>query len=421
MKGGNPNKVTKGLKKSDRVIVVTKSANKGGSPPAERVERRTPTKSNQLGRNTRCTQRQVSVTQTVQLIREAARKEDGTTRPLGIASLEDKIVQKAVSDVILTPIFEEDFYECSYGFRPGRGAHQALDAVALAIGRRKVNWILDCDVSKFFDNVDRDWLIKFLEHRIQDKRVIRLIQKWLNAGVMTEDGVRDSGKGTPQGGLISPILANIYLHYALDVWVDYISNPRRMRGEAHLVRYADDFVVGVQYRGDAESFFYKLKERLGKFSLSIHPKKTRLIEFGRFAASNRAKRKQKKPETFNFLGMTHYCSRTRSGKFALRRKPMARTLRAMKDSLRRAMHSSAQEQGLWLGQVYRGWLQYYAVPGSFRYLARFRERMIYDWYKTLRRRSQRTKITWEKTYRYAELFIPTPRIVHPWPGSKKGR
>ncbi len=272
-------------------------------------------------------------------------KPDGGTRPLGVAAIEDKIVQKVVAEIILTPIYEAEFLGFSYGFRPGRGAHNALDAIAVGIDKFKINWVVDCDIRKFFDTVSRDWLVRFLEHRIADKRVIRLIIKWLNAGVMEDGERRDDLRGTPQGSVISPILANVYLHYVLDLWFHKKWRSHEVYGDAIIVRYADDFVVGFQHKQDAERFLDALKERFGSFELELHPDKTRLIEFGRFAPRNRRRRGQGKPETFDFLGFTHYCTETRGGRFQLGRKPvaerMARTLKRIKEALCSRMHDNA--------------------------------------------------------------------------------
>ena len=272
-----------------------------------------------------------------------------------MAALEDKIVQKAVESILLTPIYEAEFLGFSYGFRPGKSAHNALDARAYALGKRKSNWILDADIAKFFDTLDQGQLVKFLEHRIGDRRVIQLIDKWLTAGVM-EDGLRsDTGRGTPQGAIVSPVLANVYLHYTLDLWVDRKWRKQEARGDMIIVRYADDYVVGFQYRSDAERFLQDLKERFRKFGLELHPEKTRLVEFGRYAEANRRARQEGKPETFDFLGFTHRCGKSRNGHFQLWRKPSGkrrnRTLARIREALRRRMHGDVLETGSWLGQV----------------------------------------------------------------------
>lgn len=346
-------------------------------------------------------------------------KPDGSKRPLGIAALEDKILQKAVVDCLLTPIYEAEFLGFSYGFRPERGAHDALDALAFAIERGKTSWIVDADIRKYFDEIDRDWLVRFVEHRIGDKRVVRLVRKWLNAGVL-EDGARsDSGTGTPQGAIVSPVLANVYLHYVLDLWMHRKWRPQVPRGEVRIVRYADDFVVGFQYKQDAEQFMDDLKERLAKFGLRLHPEKTRLVEFGRFAAANRKRRGQGKPETFDFLGFTHFVTTTRRGRFRLGRKPIAkrmgRTLQRIREVLRKRSHHDIWEVGRWLGQVLDGWLHYYAVPGSSQWLRKFVRRLQRIWMAVLRRRSQRHRFAWGRLERMAELLWPPIRIRHPWP------
>ena len=295
-------------------------------------------------------------------------KPDGGERPLGVAALEDKILQRAMVDNILTPIYETEFIGFSYGFGPGRGAHDALDALAYGIMRRKINWIVDADIRQYFDRIDREWMIRFLEVRIGDRRVLRLIQKWLNAGVMEAGKQTDSGQGTPQGAVVSPILANVYLHYALDLWYAKKWRPQETEGDAIIVRYADDFVTGFQHRNDAERFLQDLRARLAGFGLELHPEKTRLLEFGRFAAESRRRNGQGKPETFEFLGFTHYCGSTRAGRCKLGRKPIAkrmrRKLQALKETLRKRMHADKYAVGRWLGQVLRGWLNYYAVPHS---------------------------------------------------------
>ena len=346
-------------------------------------------------------------------------KPDGGTRPLGIAALEDKIVQKAVVDGILTPIYEAEFLGFSYGFRPGRGAHDALDALAYGIEKRKVNWIADADVRQFFDRIDRGWMLQFLEHKIGDKRLIRLIGRWLNAGVMDDGTWTDTVTGTPQGAIVSPVLANAFLHYVLDLWFQKQWRPKIPEGEALIVRYADDFVVGLQHKRDAEQFLRDLKERLGRFGLELHPEKTRLVEFGRFAAANRKARGQGKPETFDFLGFTHYCKVSSKGYFGLGRKPnrkrMTRTLARIKETLRRRWHRSIAENGEWLGRVLDGWLNYYAVPGSTRFLRCFAQRLKRLWLRALQRRSQKDKNTWENIGALVKRYWPKVRIRHPYP------
>jgi len=302
-------------------------------------------------------------------------KADGRRRPIGIPTLEDKIVQRAASEV-LQAVYEADFLGFSYGFRPGRGQHDALDALSVALTRRKVNWVLDADIRGFFDAIDHEWLVRFLEHRIADRRVIRHVKKWLRAGVL-EDGRRvEADCGTPQGGSISPLLANVYLHYAFDLWVEWWRR-HEAGGDVIVVRYADDFIVGFQHRADAERFREALGQRMAKFHLELHPEKTRLMEFGRFAADNRRRRGVGKPETFDFLGFTHACSRTRQGRFTVHRRPVAKRVRAklaaVKEGLRQRMHLPIPEIGRWLGSVVRGWNGYFAVPGTYRILRAFRE------------------------------------------------
>ena len=349
-------------------------------------------------------------------------KPDGGTRPLGVAALEDKIVQKAVTEIILTPIYEAEFLGFSYGFRPGRGAHNALDALAVGVTRRKINWVVDCDIRAFFDTVSRDWLVRFLEHRIGDKRVIRLIIKWLNAGVMEAGEWQDNLRGTPQGSVASPILANIYLHYVLDLWFQKKWRSHEVNGDSVIVRYADDFVVGFQHKRDAERFLSAVKERFGRFALEIHPDKTRLIEFGRFALKDRRQRGQGRPETFDFLGFTHYCAKDRRGRFQLGRKPVAkrmnRTLKRLKEELRRRMHHDVVDTAKWLGRVVNGWLNYYAVPTSFRYLYRFVQRLKRLWHKTLRRRSQKDRFKWARLQTLMDTNWPRLEIRHPWPSQR---
>jgi RNA-directed DNA polymerase len=347
-------------------------------------------------------------------------KPDGRERPLGIAALEDKIVQRALVEV-LNAIWEADFLGFSYGFRPGRGQHDALDALAYGIDRRKVNWVLDADIAGFFDAVSHDWLIRFVEHRVGDRRVIRLIRKWLKAGVMEDGVVTPATVGTPQGAVISPLLANIYLHYVFDLWANQW-RKRHAHGTVIMVRYADDIVVGFEHKADAERFLAEMRERLATFALTLHGEKTRLIEFGRRAAANRSSRGEGKPETFNFLGFTHICGRSRSGRFALLRKTrrdrMRARLKAVQEGLRRRMHTTLEEQGDWLRQVVRGFFAYHAVPTNSDALAAFRHHVIGLWGRMLRRRSQKDRTAWGRIVSLAERWLPRPRITHPWPNAR---
>jgi group II intron reverse transcriptase/maturase len=347
-------------------------------------------------------------------------KPDGRRRPLGIASLEDKIVQQAVLWV-LQCIYEQDFLGFSYGFRPGRSQHDALDALSVALTSKRVNWVLDADIAGFFDAIDHQWLIKFLEHRIGDRRILRLIRKWLRAGVSEEGEWSRTTVGTPQGAVISPLLANVFLHYVLDLWIEQWRR-RHARGEVVVVRYADDFVMGFEHRGDAEACLAALHERFGKFGLELHAEKTRLIEFGRYAAQRRKRRGDGRPETFDFLGFTHIVSKTRShGWFTIRRtsvaKRMRATLSAIKQKLRRRMHRPLGETARWLASVVRGWLGYHAVPGNSRRLTQFVDEVRKLWLHALRRRSQkgRQRWTWSRMNRLANRHLPRPRILHPYP------
>lgn len=344
-------------------------------------------------------------------------KPDGRQRPLGIAALEDKIVQRAVGEV-LNAIYEEDFLGFSYGFRPGRSQHDALDALAVGITSTKVNWILDADVSSFFDSVSHEWLIRFVEHRIGDQRIIRLIRKWLKAGVMEDGKVISTEVGTPQGAVISPLLANIYLHYVFDLWADRWRR-HHAQGNVIIVRYADDSVVGFEHEADARRFLADMRQRLEQFALSLHPDKTRLIEFGRYAIEHRAERGLGKPETFNFLGFTHISGRSRRGTFQLKRKTrrdrMCTKLKGIKEELRRRMHLPIPVQGKWLRQVVRGYFAYHAVPTNIKSLSAFRNCVVDLWRRALRRRSQKDRTTWARIARMASDWLPTPRILHPWP------
>ena len=344
-------------------------------------------------------------------------KADGRQRPLGIAALEDKIVQRATVTV-LNAIYEEDFLGFSYGFRPKRGQHDALDALSVAISNTPVNWILDADIKGFFDAVDQQWLIRFLEHRIGDERIIRLVKKWLKAGVLEEGQWHSSDMGTPQGAVISPLLANIYLHYVFDLWVKQW-RKREAKGKVIVVRYADDIVAGFELETDARRFLDAMRERFEQFGLELHGEKTRLIEFGRFAAERRKRRGQGKPETFTFLGFTFICGKSRSGFYQLQRKTRTDRMRAklleIKTQMRKRMHASIPEQGKWLRSVVTGFFAYHAVPTNQRALSAFRHHVVELWRKSLRRRSQKTKLTWERMTELVNDWLPTPRVLHPWP------
>ena len=344
-------------------------------------------------------------------------KPDGGRRPLAVAALEDKIVQRATM-AVLNAIYEEDFLGFSYGFRPGRGAHDALDALSTAIIRTKVNYIVDADIAKFFDTVDQSWLVRFLEHRLGDKRILRLIQKWLRAGVLEEGRIEVPERGTGQGAAISPLLANIYLHYVLDLWADRWRR-REARGNVVIVRYADDAVFGFEYEDDARRFLEAMRERLAQFALALHPDKTRLIEFGRHAAANREKRGLSKPETFNFLGFTFISGKSRSRSFLLKRKSRGDRMRAklvkLKGQLRRINHAPLTTQGEWLGAVVKGWFNYFAVPTNFKTLAAFHAHVVELWRRALNRRSQRGFIDKARMAALADECLPRPKILHPWP------
>jgi group II intron reverse transcriptase/maturase len=344
-------------------------------------------------------------------------KADGRQRPLAIASLEDKIVQRAVTEV-LNAVLEADFREFSYGFRPGRSPHKALDALAAGIYRKRVNWVLDADIRDFFGSLDRDWLGKFLRHRIADERVLRLIGKWLAAGVIEEGRWSDTGRGSPQGAPVSPLLANVYLHHVLDLWADWW-RKRHARGDVVIVRFADDFIVGFEYQDDAERFLEGLRERFAKFSLELHPDKTRLIEFGPHAARRRAARGEGKPETFAFLGFTHIGATTRSGRFWIRRKTDTKRLRAKlkqaKAEIMRRRHLPVPEQGRWLASVVTGHQAYYAVPGNYDAVNAFRTQVTRHWHHALSRRSQKGRVTWDRMNRLVTRWLPPTRTVHPFP------
>jgi group II intron reverse transcriptase/maturase len=350
-------------------------------------------------------------------------KADGRKRPLGVMALEDKIVQRATVEV-LNAIYEGDFLGFSYGFRPGRSPHQALDALYVAQLTRKVNWVLDADICGFFDAIDRNWLVKFIEHRIGDRRIVRLIQKWLNAGVLEEGKRIQSETGTVQGGSISPLLANVYLHYVFDLWGQRWRNTQA-RGEVIVVRYADDFIVGFQHKEEAERFIKDLRERFAKFGLELHSEKTRLIEFGPWAAENRRRKGQGKPQTFDFLGFTHICGRKRSnGYFTVVRQSMRKRLQAklaeVKAELRRRMCRPVPEVGHWLSTVLTGHYRYYGVPMNTRALGLFRHRVGWLWRRSLSRRSQRGRMSWQRMARLIDRYLPKPRIYHDYPLRRLG-
>src|ERR1019366_8127187 len=345
-------------------------------------------------------------------------KTDGRQRPLGIAAQEDKVFQHAVGKV-LSQIWEEDFQGFSYGFRPGRGQHDALDALWVGIVRKKVGWILDLDIRSVFDKLQHNWLVQIVEHRIGDKRVVRLIQKWLRAGGVEDGKWFQTEEGSPQGWVISPTLANLYLHYVLDLWVK-AWRKKQARGEVIVVRYADDGVLGFQYREDAERFLEQFRERLGKFGLELHPEKTRLMEFGRYAAERRARRGEGKPETFNFLGFTHICGTNhQTGNFTVRRKTMGKRLAAklkeVRAQLQRRMHAGLPQTREWLRQVVRGYFQYHAVPGNWRRLRAFRAEVLHHWCRSLRRRSQRRRESWIALRDRLSALLPPVQILQPYP------
>ena len=347
-------------------------------------------------------------------------KADGRERPLGIAALEDKIVQQAVV-TILNEIYEVDFRGFSYGFRPGRSPHQALDALNVGIQRRRVNWILDADIRGFFDNMNHEWTMKFVAHRVADNRVLRLIRKWLKAGV-SEDGEWSETKvGTPQGAVASPLLANVYLHYVFDLWAE-VWREKVAQGDMIVVRYADDLVVGFEHRAEAERFLKEFQERLAKFGLEIHPEKTRLIEFGRFAQVNRQRRGEGKAETFTFLGFTHYCGTNSKGQFEVWRRTAAKRMRAklqgIKQELRRHLHEPVSVVGAWLKRVVAGYYRYHAVPGNREALRCFRDRLCRLWWQALRRRSQKRRPGWDRLRPVFNRWIPRPRVLHPYPDAR---
>jgi len=344
-------------------------------------------------------------------------KPDGRQRPLGIAALEDKIVQRAVVTV-LNAIYEEDFLGFSYGFRPGRGQHDALDALCVAIKGKRVNWVLDADIKGFFDAVDHSWLLRFVKHRVGDERIARLVGKWLKAGVLEDGHWSTSDQGTPQGAVISPLLANVYLHYVFDLWAQQWRR-REVKGDMIVVRYADDLVVGFELEAEARRFWDAMRTRFEQFSLELHGKKTRLLEFGRYAIERRQRNGQGKPQTFNFLGFTFICGRSRRGAFLLRRHTrrdrMRSALGEIKDEMRRRRHDSLADQGRWLRSVVAGYFAYHAVPTNAQAIGAYRHHVLDLWRRSLKRRSQKGHVTWARMDRLAEEWLPPPHVLHPWP------
>jgi len=344
-------------------------------------------------------------------------KAEGRQRPLGVAALEDKVVQQAVV-TILNQIYEADFLGFSYGFRPGRSQHQALDALSYALTRKAVNHVLDADIRGFFDHLDHGWMMRFLQHRVADRRILRLTQKWLKAGVMEEGQWSETEMGTPQGAVIAPLLANIYLHYVFDLWVN-AWRKRHAGGDVVVVRYADDTVLGFQYQAEADRFLEDFRERLGKFGLELHSEKTRRIEFGRCAEPNRKRRGEGKPETFDFLGFTHISGKNRNGHFTVKRQTIGKRLRAklqeIKQQLRRRRHDPVAQTGEWLRSVVQGYFNYHAVPGNLDSLGTFRVRLTRLWRTQLLQRSQRHRFNWDRIQLLAARWLPLPRVLHPWP------
>ncbi len=354
------------------------------------------------------------------VLRRYISKENGKQRPIGMPVLEDKIVERALV-MVLEVIYEDEFTNFSYGFRPGRSPHKALDALYMGVISRKINWVLDADLSGYFDTIDHDWLVRMLEHRIADKRVVRYIIRCLKAGVVEDGYWREQGRGSPQGGCISPLLANIFLHYVLDGWVKKWRKTRA-KGDLIIVRYADDFVIGFQYQNEARQFYKELRHRLEKFGLKLNEEKTRLIEFGRFAAEDRRNRGEGKPETFDFLGFTHICGKDRRGKFQLKRKTIGKRLRAklkaLKVEMRKRWMLTIPEMGHWLNRVLTGHFNYYGVPGNFRCLKGFRQAVIMLWRRWIIRKSQRSKAGYRRLYRLADRWLPKAHIRHPYPSER---
>lgn len=349
-------------------------------------------------------------------------KADGRQRPLGVTALEDKIVQRATIEV-LNAIYETDFLDFSYGFRPGRSQHNALDALYVGLLTKKVSCVLDVDIRGFFDSIDHGWLVKFIEHRIADRRIVRLIQKWLSAGVLEGDKLLRVEEGTPQGGSASPLLANVYLHYVFDLWVQKWRRTQA-QGDVTVVRFADDIVMGFQHRAEAERFQAELRERFAKFRLELHPEKTRLLEFGPYAVTNRRQRGKGKPETFNFLGFTHICGKKRNGRYTVLRHTIRKRLQAklseIKIELRRRMHHPIRDQGAWLRSVVGGHIRYYGVPTNSAALHTFRRQVGWIWKRSLQRRSQRRHLNWQRMFRHIDRWLPPARVCHPYPLKRLG-
>src|SRR5713226_5227987 len=344
-------------------------------------------------------------------------KSDGGRRPLGIPTLEDKIVQGAVAEV-LNAVYEADFMGFSHGFRPGRSPHGALASLDKALMTQRVNWVLDLDIRTFFDSLDHEWLVRMLEHRIADRRIIRLIRRWLKAGVLESGEWTAIETGSPQGSGISPLLANVFLHYSFDAWI-HQWRTRHARGQIVVIRYADDAIVGAQHESDARRLLDALKERLAKFGLALNEDKTRLLEFGRFAVQRREKAGLRRPETFNFLGFTHYCGTTRSGRFMVKRKTqatrMARKLTELRAELRKRWHAKVPEQHAWLSQVLRGHYGYYGLIFNHRALSQFYQLVKRMWFKALQRRSQKSEMNWQQFDRLQNVLpLPRPTIHQSW-------
>lgn len=347
-------------------------------------------------------------------------KSDGRLRPLGIPVLEDKIVQRSTSEV-LSAIYETDFRDFSFGFRPGKSQHLALDTLAARLEYWRLNWVLDADIRGFFDNIDHECLLRFLKHRIADERVLRHIQKWLRAGVFEKGEIQTAEYGTPQGGSISPLLANIYLHYAFDNWA-HLWRLKEATGDMLIVRFADDIVACFEHREDAERFLAAMQVRMERFHLELNMEKTQLIEFGRNSPQAGGVRVKGQPQTFDFLGFTHYCGRTRNGRFVVKRqtsrKKMQAKLQGLRKEMRRRMNDPVPEVGRWLGIVLKGHYQYYAVPFNLPKLGAFRHHVKCAWKRNLARRSQKAKDTWARADYLAKQYLPLPKILHPYPSQR---